>query len=49
MKLEDGAALKKSIKDGGVPIAGFSNLIKRDFFNREPPKRQPMQYVKMGS
>lgn len=25
-----------------IPIVGFSNLIKRDFFNRDGPKREPM-------
>ena len=39
----------KGKKDGGkvakvnrTPIVGFSNLIKRDFFNRDGPKREPM-------
>jgi len=31
----------KKKDEGGTP-AGFSNLIKRDFFNRDGPKRQPM-------
>ena len=38
----------KKKEDGGTP-AGFSNLIKRDFFNRDGPKRQPMTLLQDDS
>ena len=31
------------------PIVGFSNLIKRDFFKRDGPKREPMILRQNGS
>ena len=40
---------KVTTKINRTPIVGFSNLIKRDFFNRDGPKREPMVLFQNGS
>ena len=39
----------KLVKMPNGPIVGFSNLIKRDFFKRDGPKREPMILRQNGS
>ena len=43
------AAGPKLNRPSNTPIVGFSNLIKRDFFNRDGPKREPMVLLQNGS
>jgi len=40
---------KPSNEKGGEKLQGFSNMIKRDFFNRGGPPRQAMELLQDGS
>ena len=44
LEIERLEAEKKKKKES-KPIVGYSNLIKRDFFNLDGPKREPMALV----